>query len=54
VVAVVLRGGGAVESGERKGGVREMQGVVLILYRTEGEREEACKAVGGEVGGGRH
>jgi hypothetical protein len=31
-VAVVLRGGGAVEREERKG-------VVLILYRAEGERE---------------
>jgi hypothetical protein len=53
-VAAVLRGGGAVESRKRKVGVREMQGVVLILYRAEGEREEARKAVGGEVGGGHH
>jgi hypothetical protein len=32
-VAAVLRGGGAVESGERKGGVREMQELEGILYR---------------------
>jgi hypothetical protein len=38
-------GGGAVEREERKGGVRETQGVVLILYRAEGEREQALKAV---------
>jgi hypothetical protein len=33
--------------------VRETQGVVLPLYRVEEEGEEARKAVGGEVGGGR-
>jgi hypothetical protein len=36
-VAAVLRGGGAAEREERKGGVREMQGVVLPLYRAERE-----------------
>jgi hypothetical protein len=45
VVAAVLRGGGAVEREERKGGVRETQGDVLILYRAEEEREQARKAV---------
>jgi hypothetical protein len=38
---------------EERGGVRETQGVVLPLYRVEEEGEEARKAVGGEVGGGR-
>jgi hypothetical protein len=33
----VLRGSGAVEREERKGGVREMQEVVLALYRAERE-----------------
>jgi hypothetical protein len=32
---------------EERGGVREMQGVMLPLYRVEEEGEEARKAVGG-------
>jgi hypothetical protein len=40
-VAAVFRGGGAVEREERKGGAQSVEGTVLILYRAEGEREEA-------------
>jgi hypothetical protein len=40
-VAAVLRGGGAVESGERKGGVREMQELEGILYRAKRGAEGA-------------
>jgi hypothetical protein len=32
-VAVVLRGGGAVEREERKGGARDGEEVLLVLYR---------------------
>jgi hypothetical protein len=37
----VFRGGGAVEREERKGGARGGEETVFILYRVEGEREEA-------------
>jgi hypothetical protein len=50
-VAAVLRGGRTVEREERKGGARGGEETVLILYRAEGEREEARKAVRSEVGG---
>jgi hypothetical protein len=54
VVAVVLRGGTAVEREERKGGARAEEEIWRTLYRAEGEGEEARKAVGGEVGGASH
>jgi hypothetical protein len=38
---------------EEKGGVREMQGVTLPLYRVEEEGEEVRKAVGGGARRGR-
>jgi hypothetical protein len=53
-VAAVLRGGCAVEREERKGGARAEEEIRRTLYRAEGEGEEACKAVGGEVGGAGH
>jgi hypothetical protein len=53
-VAVVLHCGGSVEREERKEGARGGEEMVLILYRAEGEREEARKAVRGEVGGAGH
>jgi hypothetical protein len=40
-VVAVLRGDRAVEREERKGGARGGEEMVLILYRAEGEREEA-------------
>jgi hypothetical protein len=40
-VAAVFRGGGAVEREERKVGAQGGEETMLILYRAEGEREEA-------------
>jgi hypothetical protein len=41
------RGGGAARGEKGRGVVREVQGVVLPLYRAEREREGVAEAVGG-------
>jgi hypothetical protein len=53
-VAAVLRGGGAVEREERKGGAREMQELEGGFIGEEGRGGGTAEAVAGVGGGWRH